>query len=128
MSTAAEKNGDGRLRTDLEPLTSRFSALGQPLAATWMSGELGSGRVPGPTSYWIDAVVEVTPETAATLRDLATESAERVEVVDGLAGEIPPGALRTSDALDLALSPDGWHTVAWLVDGTDVVVLAAKGQ
>lgn len=38
MSTTAEKNGDGRLRTDLEPLTSRFAALDQPVSAAWMSG------------------------------------------------------------------------------------------
>lgn len=128
MSTTAEKNGDGRLRTDLEPLTSRFAALDQPVSAAWMSGELGSGRVPGPTSYWIDAVVTVTPATAARLRELATEDAAAVEVVEELASHVPQGALRTSDALDVEFSQDGWHTRAWLVDGADVVVLASKGQ
>jgi len=65
---AAEKSGTGETRTDLEPLTKRFSALGDPVAATWISGTMGSSDVPGPSTYWIDAVVEVTPAQADELR------------------------------------------------------------
>ncbi len=128
MTTTAEKSGDGRLRTDLEPLTNRFGALGQPIGASWMSGELGSGRAPGPTSYWIDAIVELTPETAATLRGLATETAESADIVEGLASRVPEGTLTRSAALDAAFAEGEWRAQAWMVDGTDVVVLAAKGQ
>ncbi len=56
------------MRTDLEPLTKRFSALGGPVSATWMSGTMGDARVPGPSTYWLDAIVELAPMRARDLR------------------------------------------------------------
>ena len=64
---AASKSGDGTLRTDLEPLTTRFAALGAPVSAQWSSGTMGDSRVPGPSTYWIDAVVVVSPDVASRL-------------------------------------------------------------
>ncbi|MGH3924653.1 MAG: hypothetical protein ACRDTT_17630, partial [Pseudonocardiaceae bacterium] len=57
MGTEAQKSGSGELRTDEEPLTKRFSVLEAPLEVRWMSGTYGSSRNPGPSTYWIDAVI-----------------------------------------------------------------------
>ena len=47
----------GGLRTDSDPLTKRYAVLGTPRGVTWVSGTVGDERVPGPSTYWIDAVV-----------------------------------------------------------------------
>ncbi|MCL2490908.1 MAG: hypothetical protein FWF36_09375, partial [Propionibacteriaceae bacterium] len=52
-----KKHTRGQRRTDLEPLTKRFPLLGSPVAAIWYSGQMGDDSIPGPTTYWIDAVV-----------------------------------------------------------------------
>ena len=102
--TPGTKTGSGEVRSDLEPLTKRFSALDQPVAATWMSGTLG-GDAPGPSTYWIDAVVRVTPETAATMRAASPEpTTETPEVQAGVRTGLPSGQLLTSKALFTATS------------------------
>jgi len=60
----AEKSGTGERRNDVEPLVRRFPLLGQPVAAVWYSGTMGSDDAPGPSTYWIDAVVTVDADTA----------------------------------------------------------------
>ncbi|GAB3878140.1 hypothetical protein GCM10028802_18960 [Terrabacter terrigena] len=42
-----DQSDTGEVRTDLEPVPRRFSALGRPVSETWMSGTLG-GDAPGP--------------------------------------------------------------------------------
>lgn len=128
-TAVAEKQGDGRLRTDLDPLTSRFAELGTPVRASWMSGTMGSDRVPGPSTYWIDAVVEVTPEVMAELA--ATKPAvtsERPDVVARVAEAIPAGTLRTSPELNALFASERWWVDTYLVEGANTVVLVAKGE
>ena len=132
MSTAtpAAKNGTGEERHDLAPLTKRFSRLGEPVAATWYSGTLGSDRAPGPTSYWIDAVVELEP---ATVKELVAQfSPEPVDttpdVVDDLEPALPAGELIGSKQLSEAFSSAGFSTTAWLDVTGRRLVLTAKGQ
>lgn len=127
MSTQpAEKVVSGQLRTDLEPLTSRFPALGKPVSAQWMSGTLGRSGV-GPTRYWIDAVVVVSPDVARELRGLATTPAPTLDVIGGVAPLLPSG-LKGSDALDKRFSTDRWWVNAYVAAETDTVVLVAKGD
>lgn len=128
---SADKQVDERgMRTDLEPLTSRFPVLGDPVSAQWQSGTLGDADVPGPTSYWIDGVVSLSPEVADRLRDEHEPVAggQSPDVVEAVADVIPKGALTRSDSLDGALSQGEWAVHGWLVEGQDVLVLEAKGQ
>ncbi|WP_114201480.1 hypothetical protein [Janibacter anophelis] len=120
------KNVDERgMRTELDPLTKRFPALGQPLSAQWESGTLGDDRVPGPTSYWIDAVVELDPQVADTMRlDAQPPSGQRPDLTPDVAAEVPDGRLAAVPDLD----HDGWDAQAWLVEGSDTLVLSARGQ
>lgn len=128
MGTETGKQGTGEVRHDVAPLTSRFSALGTPESATWLSGELG-GSAPGPTTYWIDAVVTVSPATAATL--LATSPAPTTttpEVVPALAPSLPAGPLSTGSALDGLFAAGEFRATAYLTADGKTVVLVAKGQ
>jgi len=126
--SSATKTGTGEVRTDLEPLTKRFGALGQPVSATWMSGTLG-GDAPGPSTYWIDAVVDVTPETAATLRAASPEpTTESPDVEDGLKSSLPNGQLLRSEALDALFAQGSFRAKAYLADDSDTVVLVALGE
>ena len=129
-SGVAQKSGSGQLRTDLEPLVKRFSALGEPLSAKWMSGTMGDPRVPGPSTYWIDAVVEVTPARARELRrDHGPEVTQaRPDVVAGLQPSLPAGPLLASDALDRAFTEGGYGAKAYLAADSDVVILVALGS
>lgn len=128
--TKAGKSGTGEVRKDLEPLTKRFSVLGSPKTATWMSGTMGDSDVPGPSTYWIDAIVTLAPGEARALRSkyAATEAQGAPDVIDGLRGKVPQGRLLASDALDSAFSQDGFSTKAFLDVEANQVVLTAKGE
>lgn len=127
VSTTPSKTGSGETRHDLAPLVSRFSALNDPVSATWQSGTL-SGSAPGPTTYWIDAVIRLAPATATSLRPLATVgAAQPPQVVEALRADLPTD-LRTGPALDAAFAQGGFRATAYLSTGSDVIVLVALGQ
>lgn len=130
-SGGATKSFDGVLKTDPAPLVKRFPAIGTPTSVAWASGVMGDPRVPGPSTYWIDAVVEVTPEGAALLRAAATSGGVgegQPEVVPLLADRMPAGPLRTSPALDALLSSPGWDVHGYVDPAVDVLVLTAVGE
>lgn len=118
------------MRTDTDPLISRFPALGQPTSVRWQSGTLGDDRVPGPSTYWIDAVVTLDPGTADSLRAEYAPAAggPAPDLVAEVAAAAPSGELIRSDSLDSALSRGGWDVDAWLVEGQDVLVLSGIGE
>lgn len=125
----AEKTGTGERRTDLDPLTKRFAALGTPTSATWCSGTLGDDDVPGPSSYWIDAVVTLDPDTIGSLisTHAAAPTDTRPDIVPELGDDLPAGELLRSPQLDSAFSTS-FSTQAWISRESAQVVLTAKGQ
>lgn len=126
----AQKSGTGERRSDLGPLTSRFSALPTPARATWYSGTLGRDAAPGPSSYWVDAVVELSREDVDALtQEYAPEAAAREpNVVADLRDDVPDGPLLAGDELDRAFSTAGFVSHVWLdVEGRRLV-LTATGQ
>ncbi len=130
MADTPTKNGTGEVRTDLEPLTKRFSALGTPVAATWLSGTVGDEDVPGPTTYWIDAVVQLDPAVAQTLVDETQpqETTEAPAVVDDLTGALPDGPLLTGPALDARFAESGFVATAYLDLDDATLVLVSLGE
>jgi len=125
---AAERNEGGPVRTDLAPLTRRFPALGDPMAAHWQSGTLGDARAPGPTSYWIDAIVQVRPDTATALRErAAAQPCPTPEVAEALAGRVPEGQWVGGEGLDRAFASGGFAGRAYVNSDTDTVVLVVQG-
>lgn len=127
--TASEiRSGTGELRHDLEPLTDRFPRLSAATTATWMSGTLGDDRVPGPSTYWIDAVVTLDESDFAALKaETDARATTEVPSVDaGLEGELPDGPFLRSDVLDALISPDGYWSDVFLDETTRTVILSSR--
>lgn len=129
MSAQAKKLGSGELRTDAEPLTKRFSVLNDPLAVQWMSGTYGDPRIPGPSTYWSDAVITLDDSQIGHLMTSYSPalSGQTPSVVDGMKQYLPPGPFRTSDALDAAFRQGRWWARAYLDPQSHKLVLIATG-
>ncbi|MBF4511421.1 hypothetical protein ITJ66_02890 [Plantibacter sp. VKM Ac-2885] len=133
-SDSATRSGTGEIRHELGPLTDRFPQLATALSATWMSGTMGDERVPGPSTYWIDAIVVLDEAGYAELRALAPgeagsdAEAELPDLDAGLDDALPPGPLVRSSALDDAFSQDGRSTQVFLDDATSSVILTSRFQ
>jgi hypothetical protein len=132
-SDAATRSGTGEIRHDLGPLTERFPQLEGATDATWMSGTLGDERVPGPSTYWIDAVVTLDEASYAAVRAQAgstelDEDAQLPELDPGLDDVLPSGPFVRAQAIDDAFSVDGRSTVVVLDDATRTVILTSRFQ
>lgn len=125
-SEATKRVDERGTRTDLDPLTARFPDLGDLVSATWQSGTLGDDRTaPGPSTYWIDAVVTVEPEVADSLRSQPpVDSGRDMDLVDAVADEVGDGDL---DPVVVG-GPDTWQVDAWVAADRDVVVVSARGE
>lgn len=97
-------------------MTKRFPAIGTPEAVTWVSWNSASSDVPGPTTYWIDAVVTLQPQTTTALVATFQPAADGTtpSVHDMLRSAVPPGPFLTGTALNTALSTSGWAANAYL--------------
>lgn len=125
MRSENGKQGTGTVRHDLPPLTSRFSVLGHAGGGDLAVGR-ARGSAPGPTTYWIDADVTISPATAATLLATAPEpTAAAPDVTPALAASLPAGPLSAGSALDALFVAGDYRTTAYLTaDGTKIVLLA----
>lgn len=115
------------IRRDTEPLTTRFPAIGSPVAVTWVTWNSASGGVPGPTTYWIDAVVTLPSQTTSALVTDFRPAAEgkTPAVAEELRSSVSPGPFLTGTALNTALSTSGWATTAYLDPARNQLVLNA---
>lgn len=115
-SRSAATESIAEIRSDAGPLTTRFPALGTPAAVTWVTWKSASGGVPGPTTYWIDAVVTLTPQTTAALiaEHRPAPNGKTPSVRNELDAAVPPGPFLTGAALDAAFSTSGWASAAHL--------------
>ncbi|MDO5736588.1 MAG: hypothetical protein Q4P15_08960 [Propionibacteriaceae bacterium] len=123
-----EKRGDGELRTELAPLVDRLPQLAGATSAEWMIGTLGGRLSPGPSTYWIDAVLvldDTTLQEVSALPGLAV--AEPPKVVKGLKPSLPDGELLRSEALDEYFTLAPWRGEAWLSPDEGQVVLLVIG-
>lgn len=124
------KTTTNAVRHELEPLTKRFPAFGSPVSASWVSGDMGDSRVPGPSLYWIDAIVEVSPATANGLKTtyLPVPTSNVPDVWETLRGNLPQGGYLASDQLDQAFRSTKINAHAYLAVGAPVVVITASGE
>ncbi|MDA2894442.1 hypothetical protein PDG61_26280 [Mycolicibacterium sp. BiH015] len=128
-SPSSVEQAERELRTDTEPLTSRFPAIGTPVSATWVTWNNADPRVPGPTTYWIDAVITLQPQTARALADLAPAThVSTPEVAEEVRAEVSGGPFVTGTALNGALSTPGWAATGYLDDARNLLVLNAVGD
>ncbi|MGH3916758.1 MAG: hypothetical protein ACRDTC_25595 [Pseudonocardiaceae bacterium] len=129
MSAEAQKSGTGELRTDEEPLIKRFPVLEDPLEVQWMSGTYGDSRNPGPSTYWIDAVITLDDDRIDDLTAAYSPAStdQTPSVVDGMAEQLPPGPFQISDTLNNAFKEGRWWARAYLDPQSNKLVLVATG-
>lgn len=131
-ASSADKAGDGVRRTDITSLTERMPALAIGQTAVWYSGWMDGQTKPSdePVPTWMDAVVTLPEGRAADLASAysTAPATHSPDVVDDLAGDVPPGELQSSVALDNALSTPYWHASAYLSVETDEIVLVVEGR
>ena len=134
-----EKQWDGKIRHDLDPLKRRLGHLGDGYTATWAGGLYGfnTGReIPNQDQrYWIDAVIRLDPKVAREFEGQIGSSArkETPNIKQELRGELPPGAALTSDELDAYVNEgsdsagSGHATVCLYPDQSVLVVNYLQG-
>lgn len=129
VSTEAQKSGSDELRTDEEPLTKRFPVLEAPFEVQWMSGTYGDSRNPGPSTYWIDAVITLDDSQIDDLTAAYSPAStgQSPSVVAGMKEHLPPGPFQTSDTLNAAFKEGSWWARAYLNQQSNKLVLVATG-
>ncbi|RKT55820.1 hypothetical protein [Saccharothrix australiensis] len=125
----AAKTGVDEVREDLEPLRKRFPPLAGATGARWMSGTYGRGDAPGPSTYWIDAVVTLPADEVRRLVAAhgPTAQGRSPEVVAGLRERVPAGPFLTGEAFDRAFTHERWTASAFLDERSGQVVVVATG-
>ena len=117
------------IRHDTEELAATFPALGTPVSASWIAWDNSGGSESTRLSLqWIDAVVEVTPETMAGLVDRygAEDHGNRPAVQKVLEPELPPGPFLTGVELNMYFGGPRRSTRVFLDPAADTVVLQSS--
>lgn len=130
VNTPAAKTTSNPVRHELEPLTKRFPALGTPVTASWVSGDMGDPRVPGPSLYWIDSIVELSPAVAEDLktRYRAIPTANQPDVWESLSADLPHGGFLGSEQLNAAFTSTRIKSKAYLAENAPIIVITAIGE
>ncbi|WP_010550863.1 hypothetical protein [Brachybacterium paraconglomeratum] len=128
-SRTAQKNIEKSAQTDPSPLLSRTRGIPEEATVMWFSGTTGSGA-PGPSTYWIDARIEVDDAQAEQWRSLCEEAGEPAapDVVRELAEELGNEEFRECPALAAKLGDGQWEQRAWISNEDPVVVLTLFGD
>ncbi len=130
VTAPAGKTTSNPVRHELEPLTKRFPALGSPVAASWVSGDMGDPEVPGPSLYWIDSIVELTPSTADDLKTKyrPIPTTNWPDVWESLHDLLPQSGYLSGPQLDAAFTSTKIKSKAFLAEDAPVVVITATGE
>ncbi|EON31792.1 hypothetical protein GTC6_15988 [Gordonia terrae C-6] len=115
-------------RRDIEPVAARFPALADSTVDGWAAGTLGdasTGRVPGPSTYWFDAVVTAgADQVAEWVQEYdATPVPHPDPPVSALHDLVPAGELLGSPELDRAFSSTQWRARVYLSPASGRVVV-----
>lgn len=127
------KTVDRSEMTDSAPVLDRTRGLPDDARFLWFSGTLG-GDAPGPSTYWLDAMVTMTEHQAQKLREVcppdgvSVGSASAPDVLDALETQIPVDDLMECPELATQIEVDGWQTRAWMSPTEPVLVLSLLGQ
>ncbi len=124
--TATNRYGD--TRTDTAPLVKYFPAIGNPESAQWVTWSNAPERAPGPTIYWIEAVIRLTPADADRLRYTydPPPAPTSPRLTSQIQQAVPPGRYLSGLELDRALrSGPEWrgNATGYLQEGAPILVL-----
>lgn len=121
----------GDTRTDIASLVKYFPAIGNPESAQWVTWNNASERAPGPTIYWIEAVIRLTPADADRLRNTynPVPNPASPELKSQVQQAVPPGRYVSGPELDRALrsGPEwGGNATGYLQEGGTILVLSGS--
>ncbi len=116
------------VRHDTEELARLFPALGTPVSASWIIWNNSSDESSELRLEWIDAVVQVTPETMNGLvaRGNAEDLGHRPAVQKVLEPDLPPGPFLTGVELNMRFGAVRRSTRAFMDPPRDTVVLQSS--
>lgn len=123
------KDIDKAAQTDPEPVLSRTAGIPAASEFLWWSGTMGGGA-PGPSTYWVDAFVNVDEQQTAQWRELCDPEADAAapEVVEDLTAELPVDDYTECPELASQLSDGAWECRVWLSRTHPSIVLALVGE
>ncbi|MCA2210554.1 MULTISPECIES: hypothetical protein [Nocardia] len=112
------------VRHDQEPLTKRFPLIDEPVSVSWITWNNEEGRVPGPTTYWIQAVVELRPEIADEMRSKFNLSSSQPKPFEpALEPSVPSVSYVSGPEINSAFSVNGWKSSVYLqADGQTLLI------
>ncbi|MFE0749463.1 hypothetical protein [Gordonia sp. NPDC058843] len=115
-------------RRDLEPVAARFPALADATVDGWAAGTIGTastGRIPGPSTYWFDAVMNAgTEQVAEWAQEYQAKPVSQPQSPAGeLRGFVPSGRLLGGPELDRAFSSAQWRATVYLSPESGRVVV-----
>lgn len=114
------------MRTDIGPLVGRIPSLGSDFTAQWFSNTTFDQRGPGPSSFWINALI--TPAKGVEhLIDGGSLSPSTPDVRDQLAEILPECEWESSTEIDRAWGPLDWDTNVWFCLERDQLVITMAG-
>ena len=116
----------GELRTDTEPIATRVPQLGDDFTVTWFGGVASDDRAPGPSTYWVEAIVTPAGGVSELVGDEEL-SPGTPQVGDALAAIIPDCAWVRSDAIDESWGLPEWETHVWMCLESDELVVTLLG-
>lgn len=96
------------------------------VSTDWMSGDFGDS--PGPTTYWIDAVVALPEETYGELRGafvLTSDSRLPSDFSPELSAGLQSHSLYSSEDLNAEFSSDRIQSKVFLDDATFSVMISS---
>ncbi|WP_460356869.1 hypothetical protein [Mycobacterium sp. ZZG] len=117
------------VRHDTEELATTFPALGAPVSASWIRWDNSGATEPTRLSLtWIDAVVQVTPETMTGLvgKYDAEDVGNRPAAQKVLEPALPPGPFLTGVELNIFFGGPRRSTRVFLDPPVNTVVLQSS--
>jgi hypothetical protein len=128
MTSAIET---AEVRTDHKPIADRFPQLGSFVESHWVGGRLGDDGIPGPSTYFIEAVVTLNADEVALL-------AGRYDFSRTPAPPQPPSSLApfiqggsawyTSAELESGFGPSDWVSNVFVRLDDGVAYISARGE
>ena len=117
-------------RTDVEPITKRWPQLGGIQQAHWVGGTLTSDGSPGPSSYFIEAVVILAPADLARLTSQHhfSPAPTRPDPPASLRPHLREGNWLSDAEVDQAFSPPNWVSHIYVQPDNALAYISAKGQ
>lgn len=122
-----DKTIDKAEQTNPAPVLRRTDGLPEDADYLWFSGRAGSDA-PGPSTYWIDAQVEMTDVQVAALRDLGVETDASIPAVVPELAEHLDGIWHEAPAVATRIAAEGWSARVWVAEGSPVLAISLIGE